>query len=301
MRNRVLLLALTSMMMSLCVSVYAQTDDYLYYIDGKKVDGYVSIQSMFPQIRSFFYITEKAAVDLYGPEAVNGVCFIQTYDGTIIDSELKRPVVSSNNNVTHEYVDLGLSVKWATCNVGADKPEDNGGLYGWGETEPRDIYAPRGWMSNKWGVSLFGFTKYNRLSDLGPVDNKETLDPEDDVAHVLWGGKWRMPSEQEMHELHENCNWEWTTLNGVYGYRVTSKKRGYNDRSIFLPAAGKYVSALYTYGSDGNYWSSSLMPSNVGPDYVVKDGSCCIHFTGYYVRVNYDARECAYSVRPVCE
>ena len=301
MRKRVLLLALTSMMMSLYVTAHAQSDDFIYYIDGKKADGNVSIPSMFPEIKSFFLISEKAAVDLYGPEAVNGVYFIETNDGSIIDSELKRPEVSQNHHATHEYVDLGLSVKWATCNVGADKPEENGGLYAWGETEPKDIYAPRSWMTNKWGISLFGFTKYNRLSELGPVDNKETLDPEDDVAHVLWGGNWRMPSEQEMHELQENCNWEWTTLNGVNGYRVTSKKKGYTDRSIFLPAAGSFVNATYKYGFDGNYWSRSLMPSDVGPDYIVKDGSCYIRFTGDYVRVVYDGRECSFSVRPVCK
>ena len=130
----------------------------------------------------------------------------------------------------HEYVDLGLSVKWATCNMGASSPEEYGDYYAWGETETKSTYD---WNTYKWCKgSENTLTKYCTDSDYGTVDNKTVLDPEDDVAHVKWGGNWRMPTDAEIEELRENCIWKWTTQNGKNGYKVTSKKNG---NSIFLP------------------------------------------------------------------
>ena len=124
----------------------------------------------------------------------------------------------------HEYVDLGLSVKWATCNVGAVSPEDYGDYFAWGETEPKDFYA---WSTYKWcNGSYDTLTKYCTDSKYGTVDNKTVLDLEDDAAHVNWGGDWRMPTKAEQDELYNNCTWEWTTQNGVNGYKVTSKING---------------------------------------------------------------------------
>ena len=98
-------------------------------------------------------------------------------------------------------------------------------------------------------------TKYCTNSSYGTVDNKTVLDPEDDVAHVKWGGSWRMPTGAEQDELRNNCTWIWTTQNGVNGYKVT----GPNGNSIFLPAAGYcYGTGAYNRGSSGDYWSSSL-------------------------------------------
>ena len=153
----------------------------------------------------------------------------------------------------YEAIDLGLSVKWATCNVGATKPEEYGGYYAWGETEEKSYYD---WSTYKWcNGSEDIMTKYCTDSSDGTVDNKTVLDPEDDVAHVKWGGSWRMPTLAEQVELFNNCTWTWTTQNGVNGYRLT----GPNGNSIFLPAAG------YRYGTDvdyrggfGYYWSGSL-------------------------------------------
>ena len=155
----------------------------------------------------------------------------------------------------HEWIDLGLSsgLKWATCNVGATKPEEYGGYYAWGETEEKSNYD---WETYKWcNGSSTTMTKYCTDSDYGTVDNKRVLDPSDDVAHVKWGGSWRMPTLDEIKELVIKCNWQWTSLNGVDGYRVT----GPNGNSIFLPAAGyRYGTELYLRGANGLYWSSSL-------------------------------------------
>ena len=156
-----------------------------------------------------------------------------------------------------EAVDLGLSVKWATFNVGASYPEQFGGYFAWGETELNTTYD---WSTYKYGNGSTNLTKYNTNISSGTVDNKTTLDPEDDVAHVKWGGSWRMPTRTEFDELRSNCTWTWTTMNGVKGYKVTSKKSGYTNRSIFLSAAGyRGGSSLFDAGSYGHYWSGSLV------------------------------------------
>ncbi len=153
-----------------------------------------------------------------------------------------------------EAVDLGLSVKWATCNVGASSPEEYGGYYAWGETEEKSYYD---WSSYKYCKGSFDtLTKYCTSSRYGTVDNKTVLEPEDDVAHVKWGGSWRMPTEDEIRELTDNCSWTWTSQNGVNGYVVTSNSNG---NRIFLPAAGsRWGESVYDRGSDGYYWSASL-------------------------------------------
>ena len=215
-----------------------------------------------------------------------------------------------------EMIDLGLSVKWATFNVGATKPEDYGDYFAWGETEP---YYEAGfaqenpqshwlqgklhgydWPSYKYGSASDQLTKYCNDESSGLnyfTDNNSMLDSEDDVAHMQWGGDWRMPTEEEFEELENNCSWTWTTLNGVSGYRVTSNKSGYTDRSIFLPAVGcRYDTNLYLYdvGSDGYYWSSSL-DTDEGPHCA---RSLYFHEYNYYV--DYIGRVCGCSVRPVC-
>ncbi len=154
----------------------------------------------------------------------------------------------------HAYVDLGLSVKWATCNVGASSPEDYGDYFAWGETEPKEEYN---WSTYKWcDGSKYTMTKYNNDSGYGTVDNKTTLELSDDAVRANWGGSWRMPTDAELTELREQCTWTWTSQNGVNGYKVTSKSNG---NSIFLPAAGcRGGSSLLFAGRDGRYWSSSL-------------------------------------------
>ena len=191
----------------------------------------------------------------------------------------------------HEYVDLGLSVKWATFNVGANKPEDYGDYFAWGETEPKTTYD---WSTYKWCNGSYDTqTKYCIDSSYGTVDNKTVLDKEDDAAHVNWGGNWRMPTRTEQDELREQCTWTWTTQNGVKGYNVTSKKNG---NSIFLPAAGyRSDSSLSTdgAGSYGDYWSGSLSTDGAGFAYYLGFSSSYVGW-GYYYRYG------GHSVRPVC-
>lgn len=151
----------------------------------------------------------------------------------------------------HKYVDLGLSVKWATMNVGATTPEDYGNYYAWGETKTKAIYYWSTYFDTK--NDGYTFTKYNNEG------GKTVLDLEDDAAHVNWGGSWRMPTLAEWRELYHNCTWTWTTQNGINGYKVTSNKAGYTGKFIFLPAAGsRHDSGLYSVGSSGDYWLSSL-------------------------------------------
>lgn len=192
----------------------------------------------------------------------------------------------------HEYVDLGLSVKWATCNVGATSPEEYGDYFAWGETKPKTTYDL---ITYKYcNGSYETMTKYCTSSTYGTVDNKTTLELEDDAARVNWGGKWRMPTKAEQDELRDtsNCTWTWTTQNGVKGYKVTSKVNG---NSIFLPAAGyRYDDYLINAGSNGSYWSSSLNTSGSGNAYYLLFGTVNVDWIGY-------DRCDGLSVRPVCE
>ena len=155
-------------------------------------------------------------------------------------------------------VDLGLSVKWAACNVGAEFPEAYGDLFAWGEVETKDEYL---WTNYKWNngngeINDYNLTKYCTNSSFGTVDGKSVLDPEDDIAHVKWGGNWRMPTREECKELRKECTWEWTNFEGTDGYKVT----GPNGNSIFLPAAGDRTwenEMNDTRGVEGKYWSST--------------------------------------------
>ena len=204
--------------------------------------------------------------------------------------EQDEPVTMENG---HTCVDLGLSVKWATCNVGASKPEDYGDYFAWGETQSKEYYD---WSTYKWSNGNHdNLTKYGMDSNYGIVDNKIILDKTDDAAAINWGGSWRIPTDAEMTELREQCTWTWTTQNGVNGYKVTSKKSGYTNKSIFLPAAGyRYDSSLSNAGSGGYYWSSSLdTDTPYGAWYV------CF-YSGSVLRLNY-YRVYGFSVRPVCQ
>ena len=205
-----------------------------------------------------------------------------------------RPVYDENMEI-HEYVDLGLSVKWATCNVGASKPEEYGDYYAWGETETKSTYDL---STYKWCKGSYkSMIKYCDDSNYGHnsfTDYKTTLDPEDDVARQKWGGNWRMPTITEFEELINNCTWTWTTMNGVNGYKVTSKKSGYTDRFIFLPAAGYRRGTSLSYaGECGYYWYSSLL---AGYPYNAR-----YLFFGSGTHDTYgSSRDYGLSVRPVC-
>ncbi len=172
-----------------------------------------------------------------------------------------------------EAIDLGLpsGLKWASCNLGASKPEEYGDYYAWGETETyyfsqdplvwkEGKEAGYSWSSYEWYIEgdSSGLTKYcnrSRSGYNGFTDTKTVLDTEDDAAHVCLGGHWRMPTSAEWEELMDKCTWIWTTQNGVKGKLVTAS----NGNSIFLPAAASWSGTSLGYvGSFGSYWSSSL-------------------------------------------
>lgn len=193
------------------------------------------------------------------------------------------------DKIAIEAVDLGLSVKWANMNVGADFPEEYGGYFAWGETTTKETYN---WSTYKWcNGSKIPLTKYCTDSFLGTVDNKTILEKEDDAAAVNWGGAWRMPTKEEQDELRQQCTWRWTSPGGVNGYTVT----GPNGNSIFLPAAGyRYDSSLYSEGGRGNYWSSSMLSTN-RPHNAYE-----LSLSLSYVDSSYYQRCYGLSVRPVC-
>ena len=192
-----------------------------------------------------------------------------------------------------EYVDLGLSVKWATFNVGATSPEDYGDYFAWGETETKETYS---WANYKWCQGTANtFTKYCSNSQYGNADYKTTLDPEDDAAIVHLGGNWRMPTIEEWMELKQNCTWKKITINGITGCQVTAK----NGNSIFLPRAGLRMSnILYAADSVGYYASSNHLSEFSHEDYasymLMYDSSIskssAVRYYGLPIRPVYDDR-----------
>ena len=195
-----------------------------------------------------------------------------------------------------EYVDLGLpnGTLWATHNVGATNPEDMGDYFAWGETAPKANYV---WEGTAWLYVENGkkrLSKYNTMSDYGPVDNKTELDPEDDAAYVNMGSEWRMPSKAEIDELIENCTWEWTQLNGVNGQLIT----GPNGNTMFLPAIGERMGTnIYHVGDQGNYWSRSLYVLNETISYPTAAYKIYLNDTG--MSWNSGERSCGFPVRAV--
>lgn len=184
---------------------------------------------------------------------------------------------------THAYVDLGLSVKWATCNIGASSPEEYGDYFAWGETAPKDVYV---WSTYKWcNGSQNTLTKYCTNKEYGAVDNKITLELEDDAAHVNWGGEWRMPTKAELEELREKCTWMPAQINGVSGREIT----GPNGNKLFLPYSGYCSEGKYPGGGQASCWSNTSSSFNA---YYLT-----YNWRGYYVVA--DLRCFGFTVRAV--
>lgn len=178
------------------------------------------------------------------------------------DGDVLKIAVSDVDSVTfrewtgpifsYEYVDLGLSVQWATCNVGAQSPEQTGGYFAWGETEEKDSYFQKNY---KFFDSNIGITKYNVWESNGKVDMKYRLDPEDDAATALLGEGWRTPTREELQELMNDCSWSPAMMNGVQGYRVVSQK---NNNSIFIPLTGeRWQNDTIGYNKYAYYYSNT--------------------------------------------
>lgn len=166
---------------------------------------------------------------------------------------------------TTQWVDLGLpsGLLWATCNLGANSPEEYGDYYAWGETKPKSTYD---WSTYKYCNGSYGqITKYctnQRSGNNGFTDNLTTLQAMDDISTQLLGTEARLPTKDEWEELIGGCTVEWITMNGVHGCRCTSNANG---NSLFLPTAGcryEYDNDLTDIFSEGAYWSSLLSSSN---------------------------------------
>lgn len=185
-------------------------------------------------------------------------------------------------------VDLGLSVKWATCNVGANKPSDYGNYFAWGEVLPKTNYSEDNykWLKYYVDISEFELKKYYY------GDGLKVLLNEDDAASVNWGGKWRMPTNKEMEELEQSCLWEQTINDGVKGWEVT----GPNGKTIFFPSAGRYIdTSIDSKGSMGEYWSSTLFED-------MHECACIFVFSNGIkgVGTHFEYRERGLPIRPVC-
>ena len=188
----------------------------------------------------------------------------------------------------HEFVDLGLpsGTLWATCNVGADSPEEYGDYFAWGETESKSDYSWSTYRYCRNGAGTVGsMTKYNVS-----VDHLEELLPEDDAATANWGSRWQMPSTVQIAELYDskNTTYTMTTQNGVSGLLVTSKKNG---KELFLPASGYYDGTnLKEAGERGYYWSRYVHDSWANNSYA-------LDFQFVYGMRSRSYGQC---VRPVC-
>ena len=245
----------------------ARFDDYLANDSRdflRKIDACIADKDIAPLLSAYVYTTAYGKLN----REIFNLNMMLFKEEAILQT-------SKNESNGHEYVDLGLpsGLKWATCNVGANSPEEYGDYYAWGETETKDEYTEENCSAI-----------YVEMSDISG-------NPQYDVARKKWGSKWRIPTEAEMKELRENCIWTWTIQNGVEGYKVT----GRNGNHIFLPAAGyRDDGSLYYAGSYGSYWSSSPYDYN---DYCAYS----LGFDGDSRSLDVITRDYGQSVRPVLE
>ncbi|MBQ5856945.1 MAG: hypothetical protein IIW55_06510 [Bacteroidales bacterium] len=198
-------------------------------IEAKEVDG-AEVKALQAEVNALKAELEKTKKDL--EDALKYAA--QPKEKTIKDG--------------HEYVDLGLpsGLKWATCNVGANAPEEYGDYFAWGETTTKAEYTEE-------NCSTYGLST-SELQSQGYIDSKGNLTAQYDAARANWGGSWRMPTQYECQELIDKCKWKWVAVNRVNGYKVT----GPNGNKIFLPATGYRLWSLrYLAGSNGYYWSSA--------------------------------------------
>lgn len=171
------------------------------------------------------------------------------------------------------YVDLGLTsgTLWAKCNLGAEKPEEAGFYFSWGETTKKNRHYEGNYTFND--------------------NSQHTLSSANDAAYAALGSGWRMPTEAEMQELINECIWEWSTLGAVKGYTIKSSKNG---ASIFLPAAGVSETLLDGVNYHGFYWTNAVDETNF---YNAK----CLDFTPNRKNISSEKRYKGASIRPVRE
>lgn len=190
-------------------------------------------------------------------------------------------------------IDLGLSVLWGDSNLGALSPWEYGNYYAWGETEKKLLYnwetykfrrkrllsSPKNSSDLLPGKNEFNpkyeiLTKYCSIPLFGHIDNKHQLESCDDVASIVCGKLWHIPTKDEMKELLENCDAIYTTFHGINGCKLTSK---INHNSIFLPSSGsKADGEILDFGDSGNYWSSSLGDDGITEAYTIGFNNVCV-------------------------
>ena len=212
---------------------------------------------------------------------------------SILGCFLLHTLCFAQTNSTPDVVDLGLTVKWATCNIGASSPEEYGEYYSWGEVSPKQYYF---YNTYKWckgeartitkycTESLHGYNYFH--------DGETILHNSDDVAYIKY--KMRIPTKAEWEELITYCTWMWSSLNGVTGYKVRSNVPGYTNKWIFLPASGYYLmDKLHVPKEMGFYWSSVVSTS---PDFAFGLG-----FTMLKVHIESGLRIHGRAIRPVID
>ena len=249
-------------------------------------------------MRKFFFAMVAILLGMTTNAQTTAPSGVKIYKGgiclTIDVNDVDSVVFFGNGNSqpgNYEAIDLGLpsGLKWASCNVGATVPEQVGAYFAWGETQTKQIYD---WENYKWcnGTDSV-MTKYVTNPEFGQVDNLSVLKPEDDAAHVNWGGAWRMPTKDEFDELIHKCSWTLITMdNGTVGFQV----KGPNGNTIFLPMGGyRNGGMLRMLNKYGSYWTSDLRPvynnNGISADMVDKN----------HIDWMYHTRQEGYNIRPV--
>lgn len=224
--------------------------------DGFSAEANVSKISAGANTSLYVYFTPTQA------KSYSGSVILKT-DGENGSASIEVSGKGIQSSTNGDFVDMGLSVKWATTNVGAAKPEEYGHYVSWAETETKQSYT---WKTYKYyNVSTYleetgWITKYCNNSDYGYngfTDALSMLKYEDDYANAKLGGLARIPTSKEWKELKQNCDWQWTARNGINGYLVTSR---INGNSIFLPASGQIEYKQDYLNEKGYYWASDLHP-----------------------------------------
>lgn len=206
-------------------------------------------------MNKFLYSILIAAAGFGTLNAQQKVMKIEYKDGTtemknVTDVSKISFVSEGQIDPSEKMVDLGLSVKWASYNVGAANPWEGGNFYAYGEIEPKTEYTLENyqWYCDNDGEDHDQWEEYYKLGATITGTNY-------DVAHVKWGGQWRIPTRDEWRELINNCDFTWTGMEGVTGALITSR---INGNSIFLPAVGNMVGAEHTHDQLGCfYWTST--------------------------------------------
>lgn len=250
------------------------------------------------EVLSQYVLNSQNNVVILDAADMNQDGMVSIADVTYLINELIHPSRGICNG--YEYVDLGLSVKWATCNIGAVIPEQYGAFYSWGETEEKDTYLWESYRHNTKGYSYWNGCKKYQVADrqTGGIwyngntfvgDGIEMLESCDDVATQQWGDGWRLPTKEEFEELLTQCTWKWVSTGYKKGYEVSRM-----GRSIFIPAAGcEFGDSYYGTGSYGYYWTSSLTSFYTYCAY-------SLYINRNEREVGFDERCYGLTVRPVC-